>query len=69
MCEPRLKSHRTLGSDRDAGCAWSSGTSKRDSAAIPPDATREQEMLRAWVALNVEDIVVLDGRFDGYFGI
>ena len=45
MCEPLLKSHRVEGNDREAGCDWRMGTSKRESAAMPPAATRDVAML------------------------
>ena len=47
MCEPLLKSQRMEGRERDAGWDFSSGISKRDSAAMPPPARREMVMLAA----------------------
>ena len=46
MCDPRLKSQRVEGRDRDAGWDWREGTSKRERVAMPPEATRAMEMLR-----------------------
>ena len=45
MCEPRLKSQRMEGRDRDAGWDCSSGISKSDSVAIAPLESREMVML------------------------
>jgi len=62
MCDPREKSQRIEGSERDAGCDCSSGVSKRDREAMPPEAIKAVEMLRscaAVVAVDVEDMVRL----------
>jgi hypothetical protein len=50
MWDPRLKSQRVMGSEREAGCDCSSGTSKSERVAMPPDARRAVDMLRIWVA-------------------
>ena len=55
MCEPRLKSQRVEGREREAGWDWSSGTSKRDRVAMPPEATRATEMLRTCTAAVVAE--------------
>lgn len=60
MCEPRLKSQRIDGSEWDAGEDWSSGTSKREIAAIPPETIRETEMLRALIAVVTEAMIEFD---------
>ena len=55
--EPREKSQRVIGKERDAGCDLMIGTSKSESVAMPPDATKAVDMLnicRAWV----EDIMI-----------
>ena len=51
--EPLEKSQRIIGRDRDAGCDCNIGTSKRDNAAMPPDANSAVDMLKicmVWVA-------------------
>lgn len=56
MCEPRLNSQRIEGRERDAGCDFSSGTSKRLRVAMPPEARREVVMLNVWIRAVVEGI-------------
>ena len=66
MCEPREKSQRVSGRDRDAGWDFSRGTEKRDSEAMPPEARRAVDMLRicrARVEAIVEDF--LEARVAG----
>ena len=58
MCEPRLKSQRIEGREREEGWDWSSGTSKRVRVAMPPEAIRAVEMLRIWVIVVILDMVV-----------
>lgn len=48
MCEPRLKSHRIWGRDRDAGRASNEGMEKSERAAMPPAPISDVEMLRVW---------------------
>ena len=50
VCEPRLNSQRSMGSERDAGCERRSGMSKAERAAMPPDVKRAVEMVRIWMA-------------------
>lgn len=56
MCEPREKSQRVRGREREAGCDFRMGTSKRERVDMPPALRRAVETLRAWRAV-VEDIV------------
>ncbi len=44
--EPREKSHRIMGRERDADCDCNMGMSKRDNAAMPPDANSAVDMLK-----------------------
>lgn len=56
MCEPREKSQRVSGRERDAGWDFSKGTEKREREAMPPEARRALDMLKIWRA-RVEAIV------------
>lgn len=58
MCEPRLKSQRVMGRERDAGWDLRRGSSKRERVAMPPDARRAVEILRIWIVC-VADMVEL----------
>lgn len=59
MCEPRLKSQRVEGRERDAGCDLRRGMSKRERVAIPPAARREVEIeIVLMIVVVVEDILV-----------
>ena len=49
MCEPREKSQRIIGRERDAGCDRIMGMSKRDNAAMPPEAINAVDMLKIWM--------------------
>ena len=49
MCEPRLKSQRIIGRERDAGWDLRNGMSKRERVAMPPDARRAVVMLMIWM--------------------
>lgn len=49
ICEPREKSQRIMGRERDAGSDRMIGMSKRDNAAMPPEATNAVDMLRIWM--------------------
>ena len=56
MWDPREKSQRTMGRERDAGCDFRMGMSKREKEAIPPEAMRAVVMLRTssmWVVMVV----------------
>lgn len=57
MWEPRLKSQRMEGREREAGWDWRMGTSKRLRVAMPPAARREREMEEAWRIVVMVDIV------------
>lgn len=61
MCEPRLKSQRIWGRERVAGWDWRAGMSKRERVAMPPEAIKAVEMLRAFmrVVVVVADILGL----------
>lgn len=59
MCDPRLKSQRMEGRERDAAWDLSKGMSKSDSVAMPPEAKSAVEMLRTWRVVVVVDIVVI----------
>lgn len=48
ICEPRLKSQRVMGRERDAGWDWRRGTSKMERVAMPPAARRAVLMLTTW---------------------
>ena len=63
MCEPRLKRQRIRGSEREAGCDWRAGMSKRERLAMPPEAIRAVEMLRVWMRVvdGVVDMLDMDG--------
>lgn len=50
VCEPRLNSQRSIGSERDAGWERMRGISKADRAAIPPDVKSAAEMVKIWMA-------------------
>lgn len=55
ICEPRLKSHRVEGRDREAGWDCKMGTSKRVRVAIPPAARRAVDMEIVWrMGVNVD---------------
>ena len=60
-CEPRLKSQRIWGREREAGWDWRVGMSKRERLAMPPEAIKAVEMLSAfmWVVVVVADILGL----------
>lgn len=59
MCEPRLKSQRMEGRERDADWDLRRGTSKRERVAIPPAASREVEIEIVWMrVVAVKDILV-----------
>jgi hypothetical protein len=58
MWEPREKSQRIMGSERDAGCDFRRGISKRERDAMPPDAMRAVEILSIWMVC-VADIVMM----------
>lgn len=59
--DPRLKSQRIEGKEREAGWDWRMGTSKRLMLAMPPAARREREMEAVWRRVVVrEDIVALE---------
>lgn len=57
MCDPRLKSQRMEGREREAGWLLRRGMSKRDCVAMPPEASNAVEMLRIWTTC-VADILV-----------
>ena len=57
-CEPRLKSQRSMGSERDAGWERMRGTSNAERAAMPPAVKRAVEMVKISTACVV-DIVIL----------
>lgn len=59
-CEPRLKSQRVSGSERDAGWDCSSGMSNRERVAMPPDARSAVDILAIWMMLVV--VVDIVGR-------
>lgn len=64
MCEPRLKSQRIWGRERDAGWDWSSGMSKSVMVAMAPEARRAVEMLRVLmkrVVVVLADMSSIDG--------
>lgn len=61
MCEPREKSQRVRGREREAGCEEMRGTSKRERVAMPPLARRAVEMLKSSRA-RVEDTIVGGGE-------
>ena len=63
MCDPRLKSQRVGGRDREAGCDWREGTSKRERVAMPPEATRAMEMLRTCMVGIVAEGMMLEGVY------
>lgn len=50
VCEPRLNSQRSMGSEREAGWERSRGMSKAERVAMPPDVKRAVEMVRIWMA-------------------
>lgn len=51
--EPRLKSQRSEGREREAGCERRIGMSKPERAAIPPLVKRAVGMVRSWRACVV----------------
>jgi len=53
VCEPREKSQRVCGRERDAGWDRRRGTLKREREAMPPEARRAMEMERSWAAVVV----------------
>lgn len=57
MCDPRLKSQRIDGREREAGWDWSSGMSKRDRDAMPPEQRREVAMLTVLIESVVDPIM------------
>ena len=69
MWEPRLKSQRMDGRARDAGWDSMMGTANAESAAFPPVAISEIEMVAVWttrwtrdmsIYVDVVDVVVND---------
>jgi hypothetical protein len=62
VCEPRLNSHRSMGSERDAGCERMSGISKAERAAMPPDVKSAVEMVKTWMACvaDILDVRAID---------
>jgi hypothetical protein len=59
ICEPLLKSQRVDGRERDAGCAWSSGMSKRDKLAMPPDAKSDVTMLAVCMEMFIKGMMFI----------
>lgn len=53
-CEPRLKSQRVRGREREAGWERRRGASKRVSVAMPPEERRAVDMLVIWRACVVD---------------
>ena len=49
MWDPREKSHRIIGNEREAGCDCNRGISKKERDAIPPDAMSAVVMLKIWI--------------------
>jgi hypothetical protein len=63
MCEPREKSQRVSGRERDAGWDLSMGMEKSEREAMPPEARRAVDMLRIWTACVEEvDMLAVGGR-------
>lgn len=58
VCEPRLNSQRSMGSERDAGCERRRGTSKAERAAMPPDVKSAVEMVEIWMACVANILIV-----------
>lgn len=54
MWEPREKSQRTMGRERDAGWDFSMGMEKREKADMPPEAIRAADMLSIWRACSAD---------------
>jgi hypothetical protein len=50
---PRLKSQRSRGSERDAGCERRRGMSKAERVAMPPEVKRAVEMVMIWMAFDI----------------
>ena len=55
-CEPREKSQRVMGRERDAGWDFNIGTSKKVRVAMPPDAMNAVAVLRICMVV-VADMV------------
>jgi len=64
VCEPREKSQRVCGRERDAGWDWRRGTAKREREAMPPEARRAMEMEKSWAAVVVGKAIM--GRCLGW---
>jgi len=58
MWEPRLKSQRICGREREAFCDWIMGRSNAESVAMAPDDMSATEMLVAW---RMSVVVAVDG--------
>lgn len=69
MCEPREKSQRTVGRERDAGWAFRLGMSKREKEAMPPEARSAVVMLRIWRVWRVDIFGVGGGGDVVGFGV
>jgi hypothetical protein len=67
MWLPRLKSQRSMGRERDAGCDFIMGMSKRERVAMLPAERRAEVMLRSWRVKIWSDDMVMD--VDGWKGV
>jgi hypothetical protein len=47
-----------MGKERDAGCDFSMGISKREKAAMPPEAIKAVAILRIWMDCVADMLVV-----------
>lgn len=66
VCDPRLKSQRRLGSEREAGWERRRGMLKAERLAIPPAVKRAVDMLMIWTIWAVD--MMGGGRYDDFLG-
>ena len=60
ICDPRLKSHRKEGRERDPGWDCRMGMSKRVRDRMEPEERSAAVMLKIWIGVAIL-VVVLDG--------
>jgi hypothetical protein len=52
-CDPRLKSQRSWGREREAGCERRRGMEKAERAAMPPEVRRAVVRVRIWMGFDM----------------